>query len=286
MAPRRSYWVAGSGCSRDSSTTSTIRQGLAAGVVDKLAISSRARVAPIPTHVLKWPSLSLDRLELIRFLQVAPTISVHHGALAYLPGINALRASETAAVRFGTTPRPSAATAYSAWSARATSPPPCHSPSRRCGCSRPAAANEPKARWCCGRPGKPIDRRDAYRMVARIAKVAGIPRHISPHSLRHAAITSPRRRGPAARRADPRPPRRPAHHRALRSRPRQPRPPRRPLPHRLRRRRLNGALKIVNRARIESFAPRKTVSASCPRRQRLPLGTSSTGDAMAVETHV
>jgi hypothetical protein len=41
----------------------------------------------------------LDRLELIRFLQVAQTIRVHHGALAYLLGINALRASELAAVR-------------------------------------------------------------------------------------------------------------------------------------------------------------------------------------------
>ena len=38
--------------------------------------------------------------------------------------------------------------------------------------------------------GKPIDRRDCYRMVARIARAAGIPRHISPHSLRHAAITN------------------------------------------------------------------------------------------------
>ena len=38
--------------------------------------------------------------------------------------------------------------------------------------------------------GKPIDRRDAYRMVARVAKAARIPRHISPHSLRHAAITN------------------------------------------------------------------------------------------------
>lgn len=28
---------------------------------------------------------------------------------------------------------------------------------------------------------KPIDRRDVYRMVVRIAKEAGIPRHISPH---------------------------------------------------------------------------------------------------------
>jgi integrase/recombinase XerD len=38
--------------------------------------------------------------------------------------------------------------------------------------------------------GQPIDRRDAYRMVTRIAKTAGILRHISPHSLRHAAITN------------------------------------------------------------------------------------------------
>jgi integrase/recombinase XerD len=41
----------------------------------------------------------LARLELIRFLQVAQTITVHHGASAYLLGIDALRASEAAAVR-------------------------------------------------------------------------------------------------------------------------------------------------------------------------------------------
>ena len=38
--------------------------------------------------------------------------------------------------------------------------------------------------------GAPIDRRDVYRMVLRVANAAGIPRHISPHSLRHAAITN------------------------------------------------------------------------------------------------
>ena len=37
---------------------------------------------------------------------------------------------------------------------------------------------------------KPIDRRDCYRMVLRIAKAARIARRISPHSLRHAAITN------------------------------------------------------------------------------------------------
>jgi integrase len=38
--------------------------------------------------------------------------------------------------------------------------------------------------------GKPVDRRDVYRMVARIAKTTGIPRHISPHALRHPALTN------------------------------------------------------------------------------------------------
>ena len=56
-----------------------------------------------------------------------------------------------------------------------------------------AAASAPPGRWSCARApvGRSTDRRDAYRMVARIAKAAGIPRHISPHSLRHAAITTP-----------------------------------------------------------------------------------------------
>ncbi len=73
--------------------------------------------------------------------------------------------------------------------------------------------------------GKPIDRRDCYRMVARIARAAAIPRHISPHSLRHAAITNALDAGvPLRGRPNPRPARRPAHHRALRPRPRQPRP--------------------------------------------------------------
>ena len=41
----------------------------------------------------------LDRLEQIRFLQVPQTITVHHGALAFLLGINALRASEAVTPR-------------------------------------------------------------------------------------------------------------------------------------------------------------------------------------------
>lgn len=35
-----------------------------------------------------------------------------------------------------------------------------------------------------------MDRRDVYLRVVPVARVTGIPRHISPHSLRNAAITN------------------------------------------------------------------------------------------------
>ena len=94
--------------------------------IDGLIPSGSAVYVRLPkVHRDESRTQGLDRLELIRFLQVAQTISVHHGALAYLLGINALRASEVAAVRIGTTPTPCAVTGCCTWSARATSPTPC-----------------------------------------------------------------------------------------------------------------------------------------------------------------
>ena len=68
--------------------------------IDGLIPSDPAVYARLPkVHSDASRTQGLDRLELIRFLQVAQTLTVHHGALAYLLGINALRASEAAAVR-------------------------------------------------------------------------------------------------------------------------------------------------------------------------------------------
>jgi integrase/recombinase XerD len=68
--------------------------------IDGLIPSDPAVYTRLPKiHTDESRTQGLDRLELIRFLQVAQTITVHHGALAYLLGINALRASEAAAVR-------------------------------------------------------------------------------------------------------------------------------------------------------------------------------------------
>jgi integrase/recombinase XerD len=68
--------------------------------IDGLIVSDPAVNARLPkVHRDESRTQGLDRLELIRSLQVAQTLTLHHGALAYLLSINALRASEAAAVR-------------------------------------------------------------------------------------------------------------------------------------------------------------------------------------------
>ena len=84
--------------------------------IDGLIPSDPAVYARLPkVHRDESRTQGLDRLELIRFLQVSQTITVHHGALAFLLGINALRASEAAAYGSRTTPRPCAGIAFCTW---------------------------------------------------------------------------------------------------------------------------------------------------------------------------
>ena len=130
-------------------------------------------------------------LELTRFLQVAQTLTVHHGALAYLLGINALRASEAAAVRiedYAETLR-GHRVLHLVGKGNKPATMPITVPALRV---VEACRGQRTNGRLLVRPisGNPSDRRDAYRMVSRIARVAGIPRDISPHSLRHAAFTN------------------------------------------------------------------------------------------------
>jgi len=121
--------------------------------IDGLIVVGPAVYARLPKiHRDESRTQGLDRLELIRFLQIAPTISVHHGALAYLLGINALRASESSGgAHRGLRRDPARTPGCCTWSARATSPPPCRSRCRCSGCWRPAAANAPEVAWCYAR---------------------------------------------------------------------------------------------------------------------------------------
>lgn len=160
--------------------------------IDGLIAADPAVYARLPKiHHDQTRTQGLDRLELIRFLQVAQTISVHHGALAYLLGINALRASEAAAVRIEDYRHTLRGHRVLHLVGKGNKPAtmPLTVPVLRV---LEACRGERTAGRLILRPltGNPIDRRDAYRMVYRIAKTACIPRHISPHSLRHAAITN------------------------------------------------------------------------------------------------
>jgi integrase/recombinase XerD len=160
--------------------------------IDGLIPADPAVYARLPRlHRDESRTQGLDRLELIRFLQVAPTITVHHGALAYLLGINALRASEASAVRIEDYAETLRGHRVLRLVGKGNKPAtmPITVPVLRI---LEACRGERTEGRLILRPNSknPIDRRDCYRMVVRIAKVAGIPRHISPHSLRHAAITN------------------------------------------------------------------------------------------------
>lgn len=160
--------------------------------IDGLIPSDPAVYARLPkVHRDESRTQGLDRLELIRFLQVAQTITVHHGALAYLLGINALRASEAAAVHIEDYRETLRGHRVLHLVGKGNKPAtmPLTVPVLRV---LEACRGERTTGPLILRPltGNPVDRRDIYRMVTRIAKVAGIPRHISPHSLRHAAITN------------------------------------------------------------------------------------------------
>lgn len=179
----------------DSSVTTTmhaVRGFFRFAHIDGLIPSDPAVYARLPKiYHDESRTQGLDRLELIRFLQVAQTITVHHGALAYLRGINALRASEAAAVRiedYRETLRGHRVLHLVGKGNKPATMPITFPVLRVLEACRGERTTGPLVL----RPssGNPIDRRDAYRMVVRIAKVAKIPRRISPHSLRHAAITN------------------------------------------------------------------------------------------------
>ena len=159
--------------------------------IDGLINADPAVYARLPrVHRDESRTQGLDRLELIRFLQVAQTLTVHHGALAFLLGINALRASEAAAVRIEDYAETLRGHRVLRLVGKGNKPAtmPVTVPVLR---MLKACRGERTSGRLILRPmtGNPIDRRDVYRMVLLIAKTAGIPRHISPHSLRHAAIT-------------------------------------------------------------------------------------------------
>jgi hypothetical protein len=169
------------------SSTNTMMNGIRGyfrfAHIDGLIPHDPAVYARLPkVHHDESRTQGLDRLELIRFLQIAPTITVHHGALAYLLGINALRASEAASVRIEDYRETLRGHRVLHLIGKGTKPAtmPLTAPVLRV---LEACRGERTEGYLILRPltGKPIDRGDCYRMVIRIAKAAGIPPDTSAH---------------------------------------------------------------------------------------------------------
>ena len=193
--------------------------------IDGVTPSDPAVYARLPeVHRDESRTQGLDRLELIRFLQVAQTITVHHNALAYLLGINALRASEAAAVRIEGLRRDTArasrpASCRQGQQARHDADH-CPSPARTGSLSRRTdqrSTDPATVDWQPDRPARRLPHGPAHR-----------PRRGDPQTHQSALSSTrsyhqrARRRRPATRRTDPGPSCRPPNHRALRPSPRQP----------------------------------------------------------------
>ena len=115
--------------------------------IDGLIGADPAVYARLPKiHRDESRTQGLDRLELIRFLQIAQTLTVHHGALAYLLGINALRASEAAAVRIEDYADTLRGYRVLHLVGKGNKPATMPSPSLSCACWKPAAASAPQVR--------------------------------------------------------------------------------------------------------------------------------------------
>ncbi len=123
--------------------------------IDGTIASDPAVYARLPkVHRDESRTQGLDRLELIRFLQVAQTL--RSITAPWRSCWASTRCVPPKLPRYGsrTTPRRCAATGCCTWSGRATSPPRCRSLCPSCGCWRPAEGSAPPVRWYCGRsPG-------------------------------------------------------------------------------------------------------------------------------------
>ncbi len=194
-----------------ASSTNTMMHGVRGffrfAHIDGLIPADPAVYARLPKiHSDESRTQGMDRLELIRFLQVAQTTTVHHGALAHLLGINALRASEAAAVQvedYAETLR-GHRVLHLIGKGDMPATRPLTVPVLRV---LEARRGERTTGPLVLRPlsGTPIDRRDVYRLVLRVAKAAAFHATSAPPlTASRGDQQRPGRRRAASRRPDPR----------------------------------------------------------------------------------
>jgi integrase/recombinase XerD len=155
-------------------------------------------------------TLGLDREEAIRFLAAAEAASARDHGLACLLTLNGLRVSEACAANVADlgVERGHRVLAVAGKGEQRTLVPLAPRTARAVDAAVGGRAEGP---LLLSNIGGRLDRHDAARIVARLARRAGLAKHITPHSLRHTMVTlaldagvSLRDVQDAARHADPR----------------------------------------------------------------------------------
>lgn len=179
-------------------------------VVDGHMAESPAQHIRRPKIDTESTTLGLDRMELGAFLAQAAAAGPVDHALACLLGLLGLRVSEACAIdigHLGAERGHRTVTVVGKGSKVAVIP----LPPRVARSVDLAAGERLGGPVLVSRSGQRLDRHGATRIVRRVARRAGISKHISPHSLRHSFITAALDAGVplrdvqiAARHADPR----------------------------------------------------------------------------------
>lgn len=135
------------------------------------------------------PTLGLDREELRRFLDAAEQAGPRDRALALLLGVNGLRVSEALTLDASDLDvvRGHCTVTLTGKGGRKDLVP---LPPVVCDAVRTLLDGRTGGPLLLDNDGQRLDRHDAGRIVRRLARAAGITKRISPHSLRHSAITA------------------------------------------------------------------------------------------------
>jgi integrase/recombinase XerD len=156
------------------------------------------RILKDPTQFLRMPkviydesrALGLDRGELRRLLATARASGPVDGALVTLMGFLALRVTEACSVRIEDYADTERGHRVLRLIGKGNKPATIPLPGPVLQALDAAAGDRTSGYLILRRNGQPMDRRAAYDRIKTLAKKAGLPSGVHPHTLRHAAITA------------------------------------------------------------------------------------------------